>query len=984
MAAPYVVHTYFNQQEMVSLLNAVAMFVGGAGDGNFTLLVRTLGIIGLFCACCYGVWKARGEEAGYYVVALALVYGTLFLPRVTVIVEDNSGSYMAGAPRTVGNVPLGLAFVASATSQIGHYLTTRMETMFSVVGPSSFSGYPHDSLKFTSGGLMATNRLLKTSMEARITDPILLQDAANFMRFCINPEVLQSSSALANLLKSGNLWADMQGLVNPGRIVVFLGDPASVYRDCMSAYQLLDSKFNTQATQEQQKAAAKIWPGLAPSSASALFAASLPAAEALIYSASSNINDAIKQRMMINMLDSLPGILARDLNDPAAAMTAMSTAQAASTANSSYRVMANLAKETLPLIHNAIQLVLIGVFPIIILIMVMVGGRAGKVFMNYALMFLWVELWAPLYAIVNYIATMNSLREMKAVLGGATGYTISNAAALYNTTISGEAVAGIMTVTVPLFALALVKGGEFAASSAVNSLMQPTSSAASSIGGQAGAGNVTMGNVSWGNVQANNRGIGSATTVGGYDDAFRVKFAGGSFNTDASGGVFAAKRDTHDFGVGGNVGRTLSQTYTLTEGERGMVSQEKGSMIRGAWTAAREQGLDAGKTRQFVDDFTKNMNLTDSDRSGKIVSADTAVGRRTEIGTSTENTAGTKFATHLEAGVVFNGKGRGGAANGSGQNTGGLGSPVAKGSLGGGAEGTSGERASAGKTAGVTEQIRSSDNTEKAITVLNDMALRYGDSEIGKASNTLAANLRKSLDASTSDGLSKKLDSSVDESTQRAKQDSANVTAGLGQTIGERLIQDDGGNMRGLLHRNPIEDLPVAHNVLGEHDPRTPSTQTPRGKWENGQEQVDNHAGGGREAVLARFSQYQGEVSGRQNQVAPKNPAGREEARTAIAAQEEKIAAERQQKEDRANIEAGAILVGFQIQQNQKGSRRAIEGGVTGSINDEKAAFATARNVLQNSSPEKLEVLRQIGERNKITPMEAIQFNAEARKTVPR
>ena len=86
---------------------------------------------------------------------VAIFYTTLFIPRVTVTIEDHGLG--AGAPITVDNVPIGLAFFASTTSRIGYWLTDRTETFFSL---------PDTSLKLGSHGLMGGARALRVSQSA--------------------------------------------------------------------------------------------------------------------------------------------------------------------------------------------------------------------------------------------------------------------------------------------------------------------------------------------------------------------------------------------------------------------------------------------------------------------------------------------------------------------------------------------------------------------------------------------------------------------------------------------------------------------------------------------------------------------------------------------------------------------------------------------------------------------------------------------------
>jgi len=157
------IYCFFNAAEMEAIFHAVVL-VFGAGD-DFETLLKLVALMGLFIAVCYGFLRARAEEAGVYLLAIALFYGGLFLPRVTVNIQDMSG--MGGAVRTVDNIPLGLAFFASFTSKIGYWLTDRFETMFSL---------PDPSLNFSQHGLMAGARTLRLSQTANLPDPLMLQD----------------------------------------------------------------------------------------------------------------------------------------------------------------------------------------------------------------------------------------------------------------------------------------------------------------------------------------------------------------------------------------------------------------------------------------------------------------------------------------------------------------------------------------------------------------------------------------------------------------------------------------------------------------------------------------------------------------------------------------------------------------------------------------------------------------------------------------
>ena len=562
MPSAYTIYAYFNAEQINGILNAVVMLMGAGGtDGDYLAIVRVAAILGLFIAIAYGFVRARGEEAGQYVLLMAIFYSTLFVPRVTVTIEEHGGTG-GGAPYVVDNVPLGLAFFASTTSHIGYWLTEKTETFFAL---------PETELRLSKHGLMGGARALREAQGASLPDPVLAQDMINFMRDCINPELVASAANVAALLNSTDIWKTIGpaelDLINPGRMVTLAGTAAVT---CDAAYgAILGPRLAPAADSEFVRIARVISPSATAADANVVLGSMLPGAEGLIMTASASTTEAIRQRMMINLLNDTSGNMAQILNDPAGAQTALGTAMAASNANSSYRVLAKLAQETLPLVRNAIELVILGVFPIILLLVIIAGSKGGVVLRSYVLTMLWVQLWAPLYAIVNYVGTMAGAKSMKAALAGIDGIAVTNAAALLNSAISSEAIAGILTVSVPMIALALVKGGEVAMSSETSGLTAPASSAATSVGGQVGSGNVSMGNLSWSNGSFNSMSANKTNTDFSYlTGATTTRIANGDATTTFADGTSVADRPTHKGPLAGKVGATTSSTLSMAASEK--------------------------------------------------------------------------------------------------------------------------------------------------------------------------------------------------------------------------------------------------------------------------------------------------------------------------------------------------------------------------------------------------------------------------------
>jgi conjugal transfer mating pair stabilization protein TraG len=519
MAGTYIVHTYFNQDEYVAMLNAIVMICGGTvGGGDYTMLVKTIALIGLLSVMLFGIWRARGEDAVSYVIAFAIIYSCLFIPRVSVVVQDHELQLVnAKAPQVVDNVPIGLAFFLTTTSQIGYWLTNKFEATFSLPEPLSYSNV----------GLMGGSRILREIANTKMS-PMLANDISMFMMYCVNPEIIAAShvtglTPIQTILDSPDIWSTIGISLNPGRVVSLKEQNSVMF--CTggpseeNAYAYLTNRLSGATVSNAKKVADRVFPGLGSSAAPYLLSV-IPQAETIVYNASSSALTSIRQGMMINLLNEHGTNMSQILNDPTAALTALGASQAASSANASFRVSAELAKQSLPFVHNIIELIIVGIFPIVFLLIVAAGPKAGFVIKNYILVLLWVQLWAPIYAIVNYIGMMQVARNAKGSLQGIEGLAISNAANIHDTLISGEAIAGMMTGLVVTIAFAVLKGGEVAMSGLVQSITRPAESAAQQAGSAAGSGKIDMGSVNWGSITAHNANANQTNFAGSYKSGF--------------------------------------------------------------------------------------------------------------------------------------------------------------------------------------------------------------------------------------------------------------------------------------------------------------------------------------------------------------------------------------------------------------------------------------------------------------------------------
>jgi hypothetical protein len=102
---------------------------------------------------------------------------------------------------------------------------------------------------------------------------------------------------------------------------------------------------------------------------------------------------------------------AQKINDPAAIMIATARANATASTNSSFLTMGRVAEQALPLVRNVIEAIIYAVFPFVFLLFLLAQGRGlGLALKSFVLSLVWIQLWPPLYAILNYVGTLASAR----------------------------------------------------------------------------------------------------------------------------------------------------------------------------------------------------------------------------------------------------------------------------------------------------------------------------------------------------------------------------------------------------------------------------------------------------------------------------------------------------------------------------------------------------------------------------------------------
>ncbi|MDI9335467.1 MAG: conjugal transfer protein TraG N-terminal domain-containing protein, partial [Gammaproteobacteria bacterium] len=649
----YEFYAYWNAEEVASIFQSIALIVGG---GDYTGLMKAVAIGGLLACSGAALVRLRGEEPLVYLMVLAFLYGGILVPKVSVTIQDirNNKVY------TVANVPLGLAFFASQSSHLGKWLTETFETHFT----------PIDDTKFSRTGMVFGARLIEELQLLQVMTPSLRQNLQQFMKNCVYPEVVEQPALIDNLKLSSDLWADFGAntyfSLNPGRFTPYQNETISCVGS-NSAYQRLTQELTNEATKQGRYLSAKL--GLAGADLNTFLLTQIPNIENTFLNLSRSAKEAIQQGMLLNLMLDAPYT-----SHPPNAQSlgiALGTSVAQTTSALSYASMAKIAEGALPKLRNTLELLVIAIFPMVFIIVIAAGSKAGIVLKSYILTLIWVQLWAPLYAVINFMGNSYDKAQLLATLRGATGNNLDNFTELASTSLSSQSITGLLTLAVPLIAYALVKGSEVALSGIGQTITAPAQAMAQRAGEAIGQGNLSLGNVTWGNVNwfntnahntsANNL---SYQNIGAHKQDLASSFSSPHLAVHQTpNGVFwqdtgkphqpITGLQTHPHSVGASLTQESQRTHRSGQ-ELGYTQKNAHGTHQNfeeSGQASSQSSSQYTQARQFSTTTTKNQAQQSSTQEGNAQTQQQSSGRQTTLSQAYQNSE--SFSADSQFGLGF-------------------------------------------------------------------------------------------------------------------------------------------------------------------------------------------------------------------------------------------------------------------------------------------------------------------------------------------
>lgn len=566
----FVFYAYWNGNQIRDLFEGLVSVTNGSG---FVQLAAFLVVTGMVACLLIGAVKGEGRSVISYFACAVLFWFVAIVPKATVVIEDVRSQTVYN----VDNVPLSMAFFASASSRIGHWLTQAYETAF----------IPADVAKYSSFGAVYPQRVMEVLQR---TGPVTVQGRETLqtvLKNCVLPEVVLDGRKADEAMASSDLWTLIKsdGWVNPARLAVM---PDGSVLKCPAAVAELEQVLaNVEIPALKRWVHVKLDPQAVNPSTS--IAASITQTENLLLGISRSAESSLKHSLMLTALPKVMSGHAVTVAGPAAMASTLARAQGNLAGEINYRTMAKMAEDALPKIRNALEFVVIAMFPVVALIALVSGSGMAGVVRSYVTLLLTVQLWPALSSVVNYLVIVHDLHPFTLLARNFGGSSLQAATLIRETGASSQAIAGALLCAVPVISYALVRAGDMAVGQLVGGLTQPAQSAATSQGAAIAAGNISQGNVSVSNVSSNNVSSNKAdASIRSVDTGMAVTQSGyGTVTRAASGEVTGMQRTAVSFGVDsqmqqslvrGHLASNVGQTSTVsTDAARFSFSQSASS-----------------------------------------------------------------------------------------------------------------------------------------------------------------------------------------------------------------------------------------------------------------------------------------------------------------------------------------------------------------------------------------------------------------------
>ena len=483
---------------LVNVFQAVAAWTG---NGGYKSLLQVAMVMGLALSALSLAFNQDWRAWINWFLGATLIYTCLMVPRSQVHITDRLNPSLA--PATISNVPLGLALMASFTSQVGDYLTGSAEVVF---------GLPGD-LNYSKNGMIYGARLYDATRSLRISDPEFSANLDEHFRQCVFYDVLLGRYSMKALAETGDIWAT----IAPGsqaRAQRFLtrdgasGKVSAAIVTCREAYTALSGQWAGMIDAMGSVFGRQLYPGQTAVLAKAKLFSDLPVAYQYLTGVSANAADIFKQTLTINAMSAAMHSFSGASGTGNIDVYAQTRADIQT--ERTYSSITNAAMKWVPLLNVVLTVLFYALFPVLFPLFLLPGSGPAAL-KGYVTGFFYLAAWGPLFVILHMMLMFKGAADMTAA-AGANGLSLASFTAMADVNSDIGLLAGYLIASVPFLAGGVAKGA-MAISHQATSYLNPSQNAAEEAAREASTGNVALGNLSLENSNVMSRQFAQGSTA---------------------------------------------------------------------------------------------------------------------------------------------------------------------------------------------------------------------------------------------------------------------------------------------------------------------------------------------------------------------------------------------------------------------------------------------------------------------------------------
>jgi len=593
------VFTVGGGEYLVNTFNAIAAWTG---SGGFKSLIRVVMVMGLIYALLITAMDLDWRAWFRWFIQSTLIYLVLMVPTTSVKVTDRVNPGLA--PATVDNVPIGLAVMASFTSQVSDYFTRTAETVF--VMPAA--------LNYSNGGFVYGARMWDKVRGFEIRNPVFKANLDGYLKQCAYYDILLGTKSLKLLSESTDLWSDLGVNAATNRGMKYLTDTGAGSVDiegktCAQAWALIDGQWEAEINAYALPFAHTMYPKLSQAAAGAKLAADVPLVSQLLTGTAMGRNPFLKQKSVVDAFEAAQLDFGNADSDSFALQRADAQTRNAMTTTAEQGLI------WIPVLGVVLTVVFYALFPIVFPLLLFPKSGIATL-KGYFAGFFYLAAWGPIYVLIHMFIMDRLAAQTNAAAPG--GIALANWAGIDAVNQDVATMAGFLMMSVPVLALMVMRGTMSVASN-MGSMLSAPQGAADAAALERTTGNYAFGDVSHGNFNANNR------QMAQWNQAPNLAVGAGHMGFRSDDGSMV-----HAYGSGSRVIDT-----------GGAISQLpfKASMTRGYASDLRNQGQWYMNEAERIENGTSATWSSTRGTFGSAVAASSEVtGSRSERGSRSSDT----------------------------------------------------------------------------------------------------------------------------------------------------------------------------------------------------------------------------------------------------------------------------------------------------------------------------------------------------------